>query len=45
MTLDAETIAALSGKCDRYRKIRARFFGEDGATASAAKVEGASSGG
>jgi hypothetical protein len=38
MTLDAETIAALARKCDRYRKIRERFFSEDASKESGAKV-------
>ena len=38
MTLETQTIAALARKCDRYRKIRERFFGEDAAKESGAKA-------
>ena len=41
MTLDAETIAALARKCDRYRKIRERFFSEDASKESGAKAQDA----
>jgi hypothetical protein len=44
MTLEEETIAALAKKCDRYRKIRERFFSDDAAKEQGAKAQGAAGG-
>jgi hypothetical protein len=38
MSLDSETITALAKKCERYRKIRERFFSDAAAQAPAAKA-------
>ncbi len=44
MTLEEETIAALAKKCDRYRKIRERFFSHHAAKEQGAKAQGAAGG-